>query len=156
MKADLLKTTAPPTDLLGLSQIPRELTELVEPGQEIPGHRRIYHEIGLGKLPMIQHRQGPLVLPAPRTAGARHGAGPAPETLRPPALRLPPLRRFRRLIPQPHPAPHMRRPPPVWQRGPGAQSTGVAGMPSATPTYDIKNPMTSGSYGSSACILDAA
>jgi hypothetical protein len=27
---------------------------------------------------------------------------------------------------------------------------------STTPTYDIKNSMTSGSYGSSACILDAA
>ena len=58
MKADLLKTTTMPADLVGLVQIPRELTELVEPGQEIPGHRRIYHEIGLGKLPMIQHVRG--------------------------------------------------------------------------------------------------
>jgi hypothetical protein len=65
MKADLLKTTANPIPLVGLAQIPRELTELVEPGQEIPGHRRIYHEIGLGKLPMIQHVRGRWYCPRP-------------------------------------------------------------------------------------------
>jgi hypothetical protein len=65
MKAALMSTTAPPTDLLGLAQIPRELTELIEPGQEIPGHRRIYHEIGLGKLPMILHVRGRWYCPHP-------------------------------------------------------------------------------------------
>jgi hypothetical protein len=65
MKSELLKSAVPTIDLVGLVQIPRELTELVEPGQEIPGHRRIYHELGLGKLPMIQHVRGRWYCPRP-------------------------------------------------------------------------------------------
>jgi len=66
MKADLLKTTAVPTiDLVGLVQVPRELNALVEDGQEIPGHRRLYHELGLGKLPMIQLVRGRWYCPRP-------------------------------------------------------------------------------------------
>jgi hypothetical protein len=64
MKAELLKSAVPTIDLVGLVQIPRELTELVEPGQD-PGHRRIYHELGLGKLPMIQHIRGRWYCPRP-------------------------------------------------------------------------------------------
>jgi hypothetical protein len=65
MKSELMSSTTMPIPLIGLVQIPRELTELVEPGQEIPGHRRIYHEIGLGNLPMIQHVRGRWYCPRP-------------------------------------------------------------------------------------------
>jgi hypothetical protein len=65
MKAALMTTTAPPIDLVGLVQIPRELNALVEDGREIPGHRRLYHELGLGKLPMIQLVRGRWYCPRP-------------------------------------------------------------------------------------------
>jgi hypothetical protein len=42
-----------PTDLIPLPHIARELVQIVEPGQDIKGHRQIYHLIGLGLLPMI-------------------------------------------------------------------------------------------------------
>ena len=65
MKAALMSTATLPTDLLGLAQIPRELNALVEDGQTVPGHRRIYHEIGLGKLPIIQLVRGRWYCPRP-------------------------------------------------------------------------------------------
>jgi hypothetical protein len=42
-----------PTDLIPLPHVARELVQIVEPGQDIKGHRQLYHEIGLGKLPMM-------------------------------------------------------------------------------------------------------
>jgi hypothetical protein len=42
-----------PTDLIPLPHVARELVQIVEPGKPIPGHRQLYHLIGLGELPMI-------------------------------------------------------------------------------------------------------
>jgi hypothetical protein len=42
-----------PIDHIPLPHVARELVQIVEPGQIIPGHRRLYHLIGLGELPMI-------------------------------------------------------------------------------------------------------
>jgi hypothetical protein len=43
----------PPIEQIPLPHIARELVQIVEPGQDIKGHRQLYHEIGLGKLPMM-------------------------------------------------------------------------------------------------------
>jgi hypothetical protein len=58
MKAALMSTSAPLTDLVGLAHTPRELLTLVEPGQEIPSHRSIYARVVNGDLPMAKYVRG--------------------------------------------------------------------------------------------------
>jgi hypothetical protein len=51
-------TTIPTDDLIPLPHLPRELGEIVESGQEIAGHRRLYALVSDGKLPMIIFDRG--------------------------------------------------------------------------------------------------
>jgi hypothetical protein len=65
MKSELLKTTAPPIELIPLPHAPRRLLEIVEPGQTIPGARRIYHLITTAELPMVIFDRGRWKVPEP-------------------------------------------------------------------------------------------
>jgi hypothetical protein len=60
-----MSTPALPIEQIPLPHLPRELAQIVEPGQDIPGHRRLYHEIGLGELPMIVFIRGRWYCPRP-------------------------------------------------------------------------------------------
>jgi hypothetical protein len=64
-----------PTDMIPLPHLPRELAQIVEPGQDIPGHRRLYHEIGLGKLPMIVFIRGRWYGPRPELPALAQALG---------------------------------------------------------------------------------
>jgi hypothetical protein len=58
MKAALLTTTALPADLIGLAHVPRELIELIEPGQDVPSYRILYGKVTNGDLPMAKYVRG--------------------------------------------------------------------------------------------------
>jgi hypothetical protein len=75
MKSALMPTSPLPVEQVPLPHLPRELLALVEDGQPIPGHRRIYHEIGLGKLPMIQFIRGRWYCPRPELPALAQALG---------------------------------------------------------------------------------
>jgi hypothetical protein len=56
MKTDLKSTVT--AEMLGLPHLSRELSQIVEPGQEIPNRDRIYNLVCGGDLQMIQFIRG--------------------------------------------------------------------------------------------------
>jgi hypothetical protein len=56
MKSDLKSTVT--SDMVGLPHLSRALTEIVEPGQEIPNRDRIYNLVCGGDLQMIEFIRG--------------------------------------------------------------------------------------------------
>jgi hypothetical protein len=65
MKAALMSSTAIPTEQIPLPHLPRELIQIVEPGQIIPNRDRIYFLICGGELQMIQFIRGRWYCPRP-------------------------------------------------------------------------------------------
>jgi hypothetical protein len=58
-------TTILTNDLIPLPHLPRELGGIVEPGQDIPGHRDLYAMVTNGELPMIIFDRGRWKCPEP-------------------------------------------------------------------------------------------
>jgi hypothetical protein len=65
----------PPTDLIPLPHVARELVQIVEPGKPVPGHRQIYHLIGLGELPMIVFLRNRWYCPRPELPALAQALG---------------------------------------------------------------------------------
>ena len=59
-------TTLPTCDLIPLPHLPRELSEIVEPGQNIAGSRKIYTRVSNGELSMIVFDNGRWKCPRPK------------------------------------------------------------------------------------------
>jgi hypothetical protein len=70
-----MPTSALPTEQIPLPHLPRELATLIEPGQTIPGHRKIYHLIGLGGLQMIEFVRGRWYCPRPELPALAQALG---------------------------------------------------------------------------------
>jgi len=68
-------TTAPIEDLIPLPHLPRELIQLVEPGQDIVGARRLYAMVSNGELPMIIYHRGRWKLPRPEMPALAQALG---------------------------------------------------------------------------------
>jgi hypothetical protein len=64
-----------PVDLIPLPHVARELVQLVEPGQDIKGHRQLYHLIGLGELPMIVFLRNRWYCPRPELPALAQALG---------------------------------------------------------------------------------
>jgi hypothetical protein len=64
-----------PVDLIPLPHVARELVQIVEPGKPIPGHRQIYHLIGLGELPMIVFLRNRWYCPRPELPALAQALG---------------------------------------------------------------------------------
>jgi hypothetical protein len=75
MKAELLKSTAPPIDLVGLAHLSRALTEIVAEGQIVPNRDQIYNLICGGDLQMIQFIRGRWYCPRPELPALAQALG---------------------------------------------------------------------------------
>jgi len=75
MKAALMSTSALPTEQIPLPHLPRELIQIVEPGQVIPNRDRIYFLICSGDLQMIQFIRGRWYCPRDELPALAHALG---------------------------------------------------------------------------------
>jgi hypothetical protein len=80
-------TTLPTCDLIPLPHLPRELSEIVEPGQNIAGSRKIYTRVSNGELSMIVFDNGRWKCPRPKLRELAEALGLRlkPSSLRPAA-----------------------------------------------------------------------
>jgi hypothetical protein len=75
MKSELLKTTALPTEMLGLPHLARELDQIVEPDQIIPNRDKIYNLVCGGELQMIRYIRGRWYCPRPELPALAQALG---------------------------------------------------------------------------------
>jgi hypothetical protein len=68
-------TTLPARDLIPLPHLPRELREIVEPGQNIEGARKLYTRVSNGELPMIVFDNGRWKCPEPELPALAQALG---------------------------------------------------------------------------------
>jgi hypothetical protein len=97
MKAELLKSTALPIDLVGLAHLSREMTQIVAPGQIVPNRDRICNLVCGGDLQMIQFIRW--YCPRPELPALAQALGLTLKEPDRPAPARQSLRRLRRLIP---------------------------------------------------------
>jgi hypothetical protein len=65
----------PPRDPIPLPHLPRELREIVEPGQNIEGARKLYTRVSNGELPMIIFDNGRWKCPEPELPALAEALG---------------------------------------------------------------------------------
>ena len=103
-------TTLPTRDLIPLPHQPRELSEIVEPGQNIPGHRDLYAKVTKGELPMIIFDRGRWKCPRPELPALAEALGLRlkPSSLPPAAKPNPAVSHTAKPKPATSKAPHLR------------------------------------------------
>ena len=74
MKSELKSSTVT-HEMLGLPHLSRELSQIVEPGQEIPNRDRIYNLVCGGDLQMIQFIRGRWYCPRPELPALAQALG---------------------------------------------------------------------------------
>lgn len=67
--------TIPTDDLIPLPHLPRELGAIVEPGQQIAGHRKLYTMVSNGNLSMIVFDRGRWKCPRPELPALAQALG---------------------------------------------------------------------------------